>query len=128
MNPVHKGINDLGQYIALGLDKNIYSIPAIMKTCYTLTDSYYMHVTNSTTEQYTVYFYLKSEQQENEEAQQTAVHQFLDELQDNQMRQILITETQVVHEEIVRRAFAPVVQLVARSCEDDELNIMTSAV
>lgn len=128
MNPVHIGRNDLGQYIALMLDKNIYSVPAIMKTCYTLTDSYYIHIINSKPEQYTVYFYTKSEQHESDHMTELSVHQFLAELQDNQMRQILITETQVIHEEIVKRAFAPVVQLVARSYEEDKLNIMTSAV
>lgn len=128
MSPVHTGKNDLGQYVAIVLDKAIYNDRAIMKTCYMLTDGYYIHITSSSPEQYIVHFYSKLDLPDNEKMDVFPIKQFLEELNDNQLRQILLAETQAVHEEIVRKAFAPVTELVSRECREDKLNILISAV
>ncbi|MGB7799773.1 His-Xaa-Ser system protein HxsD [Buttiauxella sp.] len=129
MSPIQKGNNDLGDYVALMLDRAIYCDRAIMKTCYMLTDSYYIHVTSPSTEQYVVYFYSKADPSNKAESKELPVQQFLEELHDNQLRQILLTETQAIHEEIIRKAFSPAAELVSKGREvEDKFNIMISAV
>ncbi|OAT19767.1 hypothetical protein M979_1079 [Buttiauxella noackiae ATCC 51607] len=127
MIPVYKDKNELGQYVALVLDKAIYSDRAIMKTCYVFTDRYYIHVTSLSAEQYQIYFYSKAEIAKNTQMESLPIQHFLEELNDNQLRQILLAETQVVHEEIVRKAFSPAAQLASREYAQDALSIMVSA-
>lgn len=121
MDAIQKGHNDLGQFIAIKIDKNVYSICAIMKTCYTLTDDYYMHVTNPTPEQYVVYLYAMSPVPADDEIHILAVQRFLQELYDNQLRKILIAETQQIHEVIVKKAFEPAINLVVEDIKTDPL-------
>ncbi|WP_315707923.1 His-Xaa-Ser system protein HxsD [Brenneria uluponensis] len=127
MLPIGKGTNALGDYFFVIADKDIYAINAVMKTCYALTDQFYMHVTKATNNQLSIYFYNKNTTASANDIDK-AVHDFLDLLHENQMRQIVLDETKIIHAEIVRKAFSPVATLVCDAASDDSLHILTSSV
>ncbi|WP_413740518.1 His-Xaa-Ser system protein HxsD [Sodalis sp. RH14] len=108
-------------------DKGIYSINAIMKTCYSLTDRFYIHVTKTADNHLLIYFYNKNTAAPTSDIERV-VYEFLDLLHENQMRQIVLAETKEIHAEIVRKAFSPVVTLVHNAAPGDSLHILTSSV
>ncbi|MFS2225083.1 His-Xaa-Ser system protein HxsD [Pantoea sp. B65] len=127
MPPIGKGVNALGDYFFVLADKEIYAIKAIMKTCYTLTDRFYMHVTKATDNQLSIYFYNKNTGAPASDIDRAA-YEFLDLLHENQMRQMVLDETKEIHAEIVRKAFSPTTMLVNNVASDDSLHILTSSV
>lgn len=127
MLPIGRGANALGDYFFVTIDKDIYAINAILKTCYALTDRYYLHVMKAADNQLSIYFYNKNAAAPVDDCDR-AVHDFLDLLHENQMRQIVLSETKNIHEEIVRQAFSPVATLVQQDPLDDGLHILTSSV
>ncbi|WP_166665222.1 His-Xaa-Ser system protein HxsD [Scandinavium goeteborgense] len=127
MDTVVHGVNALGEFFLLSLDKNIYSKEAIMKTCYAFTDDYFIHAIKVSDERVGVFFYNKSEDRDVQDINM-AVRRFLQTLQENEMRQIILQETKTLHEEIVRKAFSPATWLIEGEEQRDPLNILTSAV
>lgn len=125
MLPIGRGTNALGDYFFVTIDKETYAINAIMKTCYVLTEQYYIHVTKIAENQLSIYFYNKNKTIHPEFCQQ-AIHEFLDLLHENQMRQIVLNETKNIHEDIVKQAFSPVAVLVQQDPLDDSLHILNS--
>lgn len=125
MVPLAKDQNELGEYFVLTIEKEIYDNQAIMKTCYALTEKYYIHVAKSTKENaLSVYFYSKDES--SGASIDNAVREFLALLLENQMRQIVFLQTGTIREEIIKRAFSPVVAMAVSSNIKDE--ILTSSV
>lgn len=127
MNNVVQGVNVLGEFFLLSLDKEHYSREAIMKTSYAFTDNYFIHVVKVADETTGICFYSKSECH-NEKDISAGIKQFLQLLNENQMRQIIYQETSVLHEEIVKKAFAPAIVLIDNERQSNSLNILTSAV
>ncbi|ELN2736078.1 His-Xaa-Ser system protein HxsD [Pluralibacter gergoviae] len=110
MNTVTQGQNSLGDFFMLPLNKTLYSTDVIMKTCYGFTDDYFIHLIKTSEEQVAVFFYSKEDSDSVAMINQ-AVKDFMHNLHENQMREIIYKETHVLHEEIVRKAFAPAVFL-----------------
>lgn len=127
MDNVVQGTNALGEFFLLSLEKEIYSREAVMKTCYAFTDDYYIHVVKVTDNTTGVCFYSKKENNSDQDIQ-TGIRLFLQSLNDNQMRQIIHQETADLHAEIVNKAFAPAISLIAKECPDASSHILTSAV
>lgn len=127
MDTVVRGVNALGEFFLLSLDKELYSKEAIMKTCYVFTDDYFIHAIKVSNETTGICFYNKSEEHQVHDIN-TSVKQFLQTLQENEMRQIILQETKTLHEEIVKKAFAPATWLIEGEEQRDPLNILTSAV
>lgn len=127
MDNVVQGANALGEFFLLSLNKKIYSREAIMKTCYAFTDDYYIHVVKVADDDTGVCFYSKQENNGVHDIN-SGIRQFLQSLNENQMRQIIHQETYILHEEIIKKAFAPAVLLIEKEIPDDSLNILTSAV
>ncbi|QWA13494.1 His-Xaa-Ser system protein HxsD [Sodalis ligni] len=127
MPPIGKGVNAFGDYFFVIVDKEIYATNAIMKTCYSLTDRFYIHVTKVADKQLSINFYNKNSAAPASDINR-AVQDFLDLLHENQMRQIVLGETKEIHAEIVRKAFSPAATLVRDAVSDDILHILTSQV
>lgn len=127
MDTIVQGQNALGEFFLLPLNKDIYSKEAIMKTCYAFTDDYYIHVIKTLPESASICFYNKAENKTAQDIKQ-AVKAFLHLLHENQLRHILLQETQTLHEEIVRKAFAPAASLLDASSQNAPEHILISAV
>ncbi|MDU1062604.1 MAG: His-Xaa-Ser system protein HxsD [Leclercia adecarboxylata] len=127
MNNVVQGANALGEFFLLSLDKDTYSREAIMKTCYAFTDDYYIHVVRVADNTTGICFYSKKDDN-SEQNINSGVRLFLQALNENQMRQIIHQETATLHEEIIKKAFAPAVSLIENESQNDSLTILTSAV
>lgn len=127
MENVVQGVNALGEFFLLSLSKEIYSREAIMKTCYEFTDNYYIHVVKVEDQTTGVCFYNKNEGNSERELS-AGIKQFLQSLNENQMRQIIYQETSVLHQEIVKKAFAPAILLLDEERKNGSVNILTSAV
>lgn len=122
MDPVVAGENALGEYFLISLDKELYSAQAIMKTCYALTDDFYIHVTRTeANDHFAVYFYNKKNELTSSPA--VATQLFMDLLLENQLRQIVHQQTNTIREEIVKKAFSPITSFVDKpaSVETDEI-------
>lgn len=127
MNNVVQGANALGEFFLLSLDKDTYSREAIMKTCYAFTDNYFIHVVKVADNATGIYFYSKVEGND-EQHINAGVRHFLHLLNENQMRQIIHYETAALHEEIIKKAFAPAVSLIEKESQMNSLNILKSSV
>jgi His-Xaa-Ser system protein HxsD len=127
MDTIVQGQNSLGEFFLLPLDKDIYSTEAIMKTCYAFTDDYFIHVIKTKPESVNVCFYNKNESDDASNIK-TVVGRFLHLLHENQLRQIILQETQTLHEEIVRKAFSPVSVFVETQPNNAPDHILTSVV
>ncbi len=127
MDQIIKGSNELGDYFVVTLDKDVYGTDAVMKTCYILTEQFYIHVTKSSIDKLSIYFYDKKGVTETNGIDRAA-KEFLDVLLENQMRQIVLNETKNIHDEIVRRAFSPAAELVHNDYPDDNRNILVSSI
>lgn len=127
MDTIVHGQNSLGEFFLLPLDKNIYNADAIMKTCYAFTDDYFIHVIKIKLENIGVCFYNKNES-DNLRNIKTVTGRFLHLLHENQLRQIILQETQKLHEEIVRKAFSPAAVLVETHSQHAPDHILTSVV
>ena len=127
MKTVSQGTNAMGEFTLLPLDKELYCRESIMKTCYAFTDDYYIHVIKLQEGTVGITFYQKHEDIKGQDFA-PIVKDFLQLLHENQMRQIILKETSNLHEQIVRKAFAPATSLMGQSQQDDSLHILTSRV
>lgn len=127
MNNVVQGANALGEFFLLSLDIDTYSREVIMKTCYAFSDNYYIHVVKVADNATGICFYSKKEDNDAENIN-AGVRHFLQLLNENQMRQIIHQETAALHEEIIKKAFAPAVSLIEKESQIDSFNILTSSV
>lgn len=125
MGNVVQGKNALGEFFMLSVNKEFYCQEAIMKSCYALTDDYFIHVVKLTNDSTGIYFYNKPE---NTHDIGSAAKKFLQLVNENQMRQIVLQETSSLHEEIIKKAFSPAVSLIDVQNESDDLTILVSAV
>ena len=114
MHSVVQGKNPLGNYFTLSLDKSLYDRDAIIKAGYPLTDDYFIHITKAASDSLVIYFYDKN-QSASDSSIRNAVQQFLHALHENQMRQITLNETQKMHEDIIHKAFFPIMSLVKKN-------------
>jgi len=127
MEPVTAGENALGEYFIVTLAKGIYDAPAIMKACYALTDDYYIHVTRvKADDTLAVYFYCKKNDATLSPA--TAAKMFMDLLLENQLRHVVYQQTHTIREEIIKKAFSPVVAFVSENSSVAEESILISSV
>ena len=125
MDNVEQGRNALGEFFMLSLNKEFYSPEAIMKSCYALTDDYFIHAVKLTNDSTGIYFYNKVE---NTYDIGNAAKYFLQLLNENQMRQIVLQETSTLHEEIIKKAVSPAASLINEQSKSDDLIILVSAV
>ena len=86
----------------LNIDKNMYSKNTLLKACYKFTDVFYIFITPNVNDQsiFTIYFQSKNEaiQVEN------LIGQFNNEILDQELRSVILSETQKVRDTIVTRA------------------------
>ncbi|QLR73241.1 hypothetical protein HV337_12115 [Citrobacter freundii] len=125
MGNVVQGRNALGEFFMLSLNKEFYCPEAIMKSCYALTDDYFIHAVKLTNDSTGIYFYNKVGNAY--DIGKTAKN-FLQLLNENQMRQIVLQETSSLHEEIIKKAFSPAASLINVQNKSDDLTILVSAV
>lgn len=127
MSTVLQGENALGKYVAVILDKTIYCHTTIMKTCYEFTENYYIHISCYNGDKYAVYFYNKVV--ETAEANLAfPVKRFLAAAHEYELRGIVLSETKTIHEEIIRKAFSPVTEVILHNHRDDPLKINISVI
>jgi His-Xaa-Ser system protein HxsD len=91
--------------LQLALSSEIYSVDAILRTCYWLTDRCYVHLSKTTDSQVLTTLIAKGGQEMETNA---VAWQFLNELLDNQLRVSLQRETASIREMIVAQAFSDV--------------------
>lgn len=90
------------QVITLNLEKELYSKSTLLKACYKFTDLFYIFINQNPQDQslYTIYFQLK----DNTHKPEDLVGKFNNELLDQELRKIVLSETQKVRDTIVTRA------------------------
>ena len=95
-----QNLND--QVVTVDLEKEIYSKSTILKACYKFTDLFYIFINQNTKNKplYTIYFQLKEKDSKIEDI----VGQFNNELLDQELRTVILSETQKVRDAIVTRA------------------------
>lgn len=124
MDNVTQGKNELGEFFFLPLNKSLYSRDAIMKTCYAFTDDFFIHAVKTEHDNVGIFIYKKNG---NVLAMSTVAKQFLFSLHENQMRQIVHDETSALHEEIVKKAFAPAAKFIDCREQTNTQDILKSA-
>ncbi len=92
--------------LQLTLSSDIYSVDAILRTCYWLTDRCYVHLSKASDGQQVLATLVAKSGQETET--NAVAWQFLNELLDNQLRVSLQRETASIREMIVAQAFSDV--------------------
>ena len=93
--------------ITLNIDKNMYSKNTLLKACYKFTDMFYIFITPNVNDQsiYTIYFQLKNEAIKNEAIKvENLIGEFNNEILDQELRSVILSETQKVRDTIVTRA------------------------
>ena len=88
--------------IKLDIEKKIYSKSTLLKTCYKFTDSLYIFINSNTKDEsiYKIYFQIKDK---NDNIQKL-IGKFNNELLDQELRTIVLSETHKVRDTIVTRA------------------------
>ena len=88
--------------LVIEVDHSVYSVPALLRTCYWYTDRAYILIARGRTGSYEVQFSPKDDGQSLE----PIVGEFANALLDNQLRATLASETEAVRSLIVAKAFA----------------------
>lgn len=90
------------QVITLNLKKELYSKPTLLKACYKFTDLFYIFINQNPQDKslYTLYFQLKDKNDKAEDI----IGKFNNELLDQELRAIILSETHKVRDTIVTRA------------------------
>lgn len=91
--------------LQFSLSPEIYSVDAVLRTCYWLTDRCYVHLAKTPDGQTLATLIAKSGAEQDTNA---AAWEFLNELLDNQLRVSLQRETASIREMIVAQAFSDV--------------------
>jgi len=98
------GSDEFGVYAQASVDPVIFSETAILKTAYWFTDQYYLFLSkNKNTGLLDVEFRLK--QGDDLDKLKVACGEFWNSLLDQEVRQKVITETSVVRDELIKKAF-----------------------
>jgi len=94
--------NKQNEVITLDIEKNIYSKSTLLKTCYKFTDSLYIFINSNIKDEtiYTIYFQVKNKKSNI----QDLLNKFNNELLDQELRSIVLSETRKVRDTIVTRA------------------------
>lgn len=92
-----------GPTAALEIDLGVYSLEAVLRACYKLTDRCYLLLARSETQGRLQVF---AQTKGPEVSLQTVVGEFANELLDQQLRRVIAEETGGVRELIVAQAFA----------------------
>lgn len=106
MSSVCSGSNELGEFVCIHIDKTIYSLISVMKVCYEISTSYYVHITNSETHPNVFNVFLYPKEGSKESPASSVCQSFLEQLFEQDMRQKIISETNGIREIIVRKAFS----------------------
>lgn len=88
-------------HIRIELEKNLYSKNTIFKSCYKFTDRVYVYIDyeyKDNKEYYIIYLQLKNE------SNTDLTGLFMNELLDQELRELLSNETRIIRESIVKRA------------------------
>ena len=102
---VSVSIDALGSMVSLCVDTSVYGPAAIFKTSYWYTDDHYVFIRKDTNEKnWHVELRLKSAISEKTELEALA-GDFSNKLLDQQIRQIVISETKNVRDRLVEKAF-----------------------
>jgi len=86
----------------LNIEKKLYSKSTLLKTCYKFTDLLYIFINSNTEDKsiYTIYFQLKDKNNNIQEI----IGNFNNELLDQELRSIVLSETHKIRNTIVTRA------------------------
>ena len=86
----------------LDIDKTLYSKSTLLKACYKFTNSFYIFIEPSVTDssKYKIYFQLKDINLKVEDL----IGKFTNELLDQELRTLILSETQKVRDAIVTKA------------------------
>jgi len=96
-------LNNMGdQVVTLELSKESYSKSALLKTCYKFTDLFYIFISQNPDDKskYTIYFQPKDQTSKVEDL----IGKFNNELLDQELRAIVLSETRAIRDTIVTRA------------------------
>jgi His-Xaa-Ser system protein HxsD len=100
----HCGSDELGVFAQAGVDPGVFSEIAILKTAYWFTDQYYLFLSkNRSTGLIDVEFRLK--QGDDPEKLKAACGEFWNSLLDQEVRQKVLSETTVVRDALIKKAF-----------------------
>jgi len=90
------------QVVTLNLNKESYSKSALLKTCYKFTDFFYIFISQNPDDEsvYTIYFQLKDQNSKIKDL----IGKFNNELLDQELRAIVLSETHTIRDTIVTRA------------------------
>lgn len=94
----------LGEYAQVLIDRQLYSDTAIFKTAYWLTDRFYVFLDTAPDNRLLVELRAKDASPQNTDLQ-VACAEFCNSLVDFRVRSIVLTETSVVREALVAKAF-----------------------
>lgn len=99
--------DDLGEYATICIDTRVFSVAAILKTAYWLTDIYFLYLFRDNqypASKLTVELRLK-EPVENTQSLEIACREFGNHLLDQEVRQVVQTETAGLRDALVQKAF-----------------------
>lgn len=100
-------LDDLGGYATICIDTRVFSEAAILKTAYWLTDTYFLYLfrdNQNPSSKLTVELRLK-EPGENAQSLEIACRKFGNHLLDQEVRQVVQTETAGLRDALVQKAF-----------------------
>jgi len=93
----------LGSVARITIDRALYSDAAIFKACYWFTDRYYVFIDSLPGNKAIVEFRLKADAADEELSRVTG--EFCNSLLDFRLRQVILSETSAIREELVKKAF-----------------------
>lgn len=101
-------LDDLGEYATICIDTRVFSETAIMKTAYWLTEEYFLFLFRDTKDPATslsVELRLKDPAENTQKLLETACRKFGNHLIDQEVRQVVQTETAAFRDALVQKAF-----------------------
>jgi len=105
---IEYSLDDLGEYATICVDTRVFSEASILKTAYWLTDEYYIYLTRDKKDpevRLIAELRLKELSESSLNLLETACRKFGNQLIDQEVRQFVQTETSVLRDTLVKKAF-----------------------
>jgi len=105
---INYSLDDLGEYATICIDTRVFSETAIMKTAYWLTEEYFIYLSRDTKDpasSLSAELRLKDPAPNTQKLLETACRKFGNHLIDQEVRQVVQTETAAFRDALVQKAF-----------------------
>lgn len=112
--------NELGVFAKILFSKDVYAGNTLLKVSYNLTEKLYIFISENNNN-YEVNISLKSDGSISKDNLMNACGEFMNELADQEMRQIVINETSNIRENIISYAFSEAAKGIRNELKSDSI-------